>query len=147
MIVDELIPLIDESYPTKADASSRVVAGFSMGGAGSARLSLLHPSLFCAAGSWGGGLSRRGTGEDSPLLGAAKANAATLKQNHFAMLLINGDKDRPEAYALLAKTLEPLEIPHDVVVLDDTNHNLGLYHKKSGKAMIEFLGEQLRLGR
>lgn len=47
MIVEELIPLIDQTYPTKAEAASRVVAGFSMGGAGSARLSLMHPDLFC----------------------------------------------------------------------------------------------------
>ncbi len=31
MIVEELIPLIDKSYPTKAQARSRAVAGFSMG--------------------------------------------------------------------------------------------------------------------
>ena len=34
MIVDELIPLIDTSYPAKAEAKARAVAGFSMGGAG-----------------------------------------------------------------------------------------------------------------
>ncbi|TWU34262.1 alpha/beta hydrolase-fold protein [Novipirellula artificiosorum] len=59
MIVDELIPLIDWSYPTKANASGRVVAGFSMGGAGSVSLALRHPDLFCTAGSWGGALSCR----------------------------------------------------------------------------------------
>ena len=56
MIVEELIPLIDMRYPTKAEAGSRAVAGFSMGGAGAVRLSVIHPELFCAAGSWGGGM-------------------------------------------------------------------------------------------
>ena len=66
--IDELIPLIDHDYATKAEPAGRALAGFSMGGAGSVRLSILHPELFCAAGSWGGALSRRGRGKDSPLL-------------------------------------------------------------------------------
>ena len=111
MIIDELIPLIDRDYRTKAEASGRALAGFSMGGAGSVRLSILHPELFCAAGSWGGALSWRGSGEDSPLLPAARASAKKLKSNKFALLTINGDQDRAEAFAPLNKILQPLEIP------------------------------------
>lgn len=144
MIVDELIPLIDSVYPTKATASGRVAVGFSMGGAGSVRLSLLHPDLFCAAGSWGGALMFRGNPAESPLLPAAKANAAILKKNHFVALLINGDKDRPDAFKLLAETLEPLGVDHTVVVLEDTQHNLGQYHSKSGAAMAKFIGDRLK---
>jgi endo-1,4-beta-xylanase len=144
MIIDELIPLIDKSYPTKADASGRALAGFSMGGAGSVNLSIQHPELFCAAGSWGGALSRRGSGEDSPILATAKANADTLKKNNYALLTINGDKDHPDGFAPLTKTLEPLGITHKVVTLDDTEHNLGKYYELSGDAMLEFLAERLK---
>jgi predicted glycoside hydrolase/deacetylase ChbG (UPF0249 family)/enterochelin esterase-like enzyme len=144
MIVDELIPLIDEDYPTTAAATSRVIAGFSMGGAGSVRLSILHPDLFCGAGSWAGALSFRGNPADSPLLPAAQENAKTLRDNGFSMLLINGDKDRPTAFQLLAERLESVGVAHEVRVLDDTDHNLGKYHQRSGDAMIEFLGRQLR---
>ncbi|GAB5514369.1 MAG: alpha/beta hydrolase-fold protein [Rhodopirellula baltica] len=143
MIVDELIPLIDSTYPTRADAKSRVIAGFSMGGAGSVRLSLLHPDLFCAAGSWGGALAFRGEPEKSPLLPAVKENADTLRKNGYAALLINGDGDRPDAFALLAETFRSHDIPHQVVIVENTKHNLGDYHKKTADQMISFLGKQL----
>ncbi|MEO9594973.1 alpha/beta hydrolase [Rhodopirellula bahusiensis] len=144
MIVDELIPLIDSTYPTQAKATSRIVAGFSMGGAGSVRLSLLHPELFCGAGSWGGALAFRGDPSESPLLPAAENNADTLRQNGYAALLINGDGDRPDAFELLAETFESVKIPHEIVVVDDTKHNLGAYQQKTADQMIKFLGNQLR---
>ncbi|MEQ8789231.1 MAG: alpha/beta hydrolase-fold protein [Pirellulaceae bacterium] len=140
MIVDELIPLIDKSYPTKAEAGSRVVAGFSMGGAGSVRLSLLHPELFCAAASWGGGMWR----DSETLLAAVDRDAKALKANAYATLLINGDQDRPDAYASLVEKLSAHAIPSQVVVLEDTPHNLGLYYQRSGKQMTDFLGEHLK---
>jgi fermentation-respiration switch protein FrsA (DUF1100 family) len=143
MIIDELIPLIDHDYATKTEASGRALAGFSMGGAGAVRMSILHPKLFCAAGSWGGALSRRGSGEDSPLLPAATANAETLKANNFVLLTINGDQDHPEGFTPLGKVLKPLNIPHKVVTLADTNHNLGHYYERSGDTMLAFLAERL----
>ncbi|MEZ5326938.1 MAG: non-reducing end alpha-L-arabinofuranosidase family hydrolase [Verrucomicrobiales bacterium] len=135
MIVEELIPLIDQTYPTKESASSRVVAGFSMGGAGSVRLSLLHPELFCGAASWGGGI-RKGSDD---LLAATEH----LKNKNFSFLLVNGDKDRPDAYNELTVKLAALGVPHKVTVLKDTPHNLGLYYKLGGDEMVEFLGKQL----
>lgn len=143
MIVDELIPLVDTDYPTQAQPSGRVICGFSMGGAGSVHLSLNHPDLFCAAGSWGGALSFRGSGEESPLLAVAKQNADQLKANHYALLTINGDQDRPEAFKPLKAVLDEQQIPHQTVVLEETNHNLGKYHKETSGTMLEFLAKQL----
>jgi len=140
MIVDELIPLIDKSYPTKVEAKSRVVAGFSMGGAGAVRLSVMHPDLFCAAGSWGGGMWR----DADAILAAAESGSATLRQNAYAALLINGDKDRPDAFDRLAHVFSELKIPHEVVVLKDTPHNLRLYYQRAGKTMTQFLGKHLQ---
>ena len=139
MIVDELIPLIDSSYRTHPEAKARVIAGFSMGGAGSVRLALRHPNLFCGAGSWGGGMFR----DAEAYIEAAKENAARLSENHFALLLVNGDQDRPDAFAELARVAGPLEIPCEIVILNDTNHNLGLYYERAGDRMVRFLGEQL----
>ncbi len=143
MIVDELIPLIDRSYPTTAEASGRAVCGFSMGGAGSVRLSLRHPELFCAAGSWGGALSFRGVATGSPLLATAKENAEELKAHKFALLTINGDQDRPDAFAPLKEVLEQLGITHEIIILDETNHNLGKYYDRSGDRLLDFLAKQL----
>lgn len=143
MIVKELIPLIDGSYPTKASTDGRVVCGFSMGGAGSVRLSLQHPELFCGAGSWGGALSFRGNGEQAAILTVAKNNSDKLKKSNFALLTINGDQDRPESFRPLQKLSEQLELSHQIITLEDTNHNLGKYYELSGDAMIDFLAKRL----
>jgi len=140
MIVEELIPLIDKDYPTRAETKSRAVAGFSMGGAGAVQLSIMHPDLFCVAGSWGGGMWRDG----ELLLSTAEQNAGTLKKNGYGVLLVNGDKDRPDAYKPLAGKLTGLKIENKVVVLTDTPHNLGLYYQRAGEATTQFLGKRLK---
>lgn len=45
----EVIQYIDANYRTKADRSSRILAGGSMGGYGALRLGLCHPQLFHSA--------------------------------------------------------------------------------------------------
>lgn len=140
MIVRELIPLVDKDYPTKANVRSRAVAGFSMGGAGAVRLSLLHPDLFTAAGSWGGGMWR----DADALLTAAADGAETLREKDYAALLINGDEDRPDAFTSIAEKFTTLKVPHEIIVLEDTPHNLGLYYERSGEKMARFLGERLQ---
>ncbi|MDA7510386.1 esterase family protein [Verrucomicrobia bacterium] len=136
MIVDELIPLIDQTYPTRANAASRAVAGFSMGGAGAVRLSLLHSDLFCAAGSWGGGMWQ---GADQLI-----AAVQNLKGKSMAFLLVNGDRGRPEAYAALTEEMSVLGVPHSVTVVNDTPYNLDLYYKLGGEEMVRFLSQQLQ---
>lgn len=143
MIVDELIPLIDRDYPTKAQAAGRVVCGFSMGGAGSVYLSIRHPELFCGAGSWGGALSFRGPAEKSPLLPLAKQNADKLKTNGYSLITINGDQDRPDAFKPLQDLLKENGISHRSIVLTDTKHNLGKYYERAGDTMIKFLASCL----
>ena len=144
MIMEELIPLVDKTYPTLPDFTGRVICGFSMGGAGAIRLSLLHPDMFCGAGSWGGALSRRGPPQESPLLPVARQNTQQLKQQDFGFLTINGDQDRPKAFLPLQELLAPSGISFQSVILKDTPHNLGKYYALSGETMIAFLAECLR---
>lgn len=140
MIIAELIPLIDHDYPTKATAAGCMVVGFSMGGAGAVRLSLLHPGLFAGAGSWGGGLWR----DADQLVEAAGKAAATFKANGFGFLLVNGEKDRPDAYKALTEKLTELHIPYEVTVIPDTPHNLGLYYERNARQMMQFIGNRLK---
>jgi endo-1,4-beta-xylanase len=140
MIVKELIPLIDKSYRTLAKPASRAVAGFSMGGSGAIRLIVAHPDLFCAAASWGGGASAGNT----TLADAATANAEALKKNNVAFLQIKGDRDRPEGNQEFAKHLDKLGIANELVILKDTDHNLGLYYERSAEQMMQFLARHIR---
>ncbi len=140
MILDELIPLIDQSCRTIAKPAARAVAGFSMGGAGATRLLMTHPDLFCAAASWGGGV-RPG---DKALADAASASAATLKKNGAALMQIKGDRDQPAGNQEFAKLLDGLGIANELIILNDTDHNLGLYYQRSAEQMMRFLGRHIQ---
>jgi endo-1,4-beta-xylanase len=140
MIIDELIPLIDQTWPTIARPAARAIAGFSMGGAGATRLLMTHPDLFCAAASWGGG----GRAGDKALAAAAAASAPTLKQHGAALLQIKGDRDQPAGNQEFAKLLDDLGIANELIILKDTDHNLGLYYQRSAEQMMRFLGRHIQ---
>jgi len=137
MIVEELIPLIDRTYPTLAQRQSRAVVGFSMGGAGGVRLAVLHPELFTAAASMGG---RAGGEVDA----AAEKNASMLAQNKIAFLLINGEKDHPKAFEVLVKTFTGAGVEHSVVIHPNLEHHLGGYYEQSFEQLMRFLGAHLK---
>jgi enterochelin esterase-like enzyme len=137
MIVEELIPLIDQTYPTLVQPQSRAAVGFSMGGAGAVRLSVLHPELFAAAASMGG---RAGGEVDA----AAEKNASALSEKKVAFLLINGEKDSPKAFQVLVKTFTAAGVEHSVVIHPNLEHNLGLYYEQSFEKLMRFLGAHLR---
>ena len=137
MIVEELIPLIDKNYPTLASAESRAVAGFSMGGAGGVRLAMQHPDLFAAVASMGGGA---GADVDA----AVAKSAPVLKQRKVGFLLINGEKDRPAAFASLAKQLEAGGVENTIVIHPDLAHDLGRYYALSNDKLMKFLGDHLK---
>jgi enterochelin esterase-like enzyme len=137
MIVEELIPLIDRTQPTLAQPQSRAVVGFSMGGAGGVRLSVLHPELFAAAVSMGG---RAGGEVDA----AAEKNASALNERKVAFLLINGEKDSPKAFQLLVKKFTAAGVEHSFVIHPNLEHNLGLYYEQSFEKLMPFLGAHLK---
>ena len=45
----DLVPYVDATYRTIADRSGRAIAGYSMGGAGALRYSMVHPEVFGAS--------------------------------------------------------------------------------------------------
>ena len=139
MITEELIPAIDRDYRTIAKPESRVLAGFSMGGSGSVYLSIMHPDLFCAAGSMGGGLQ----GRSEQMAAAIEKAVPVWKKKGFGFFLVNGDNDRPDAFKDFATILNANGIDHEVLILPDTKHNLGLYYERSASKMLAFLGKHL----
>jgi len=58
-ITKELIPYIDQHYPTRADNTHRAITGLSMGGHGALYLAIRHHDLFGAAGATSGGVDFR----------------------------------------------------------------------------------------
>lgn len=56
-IIKELVPYIDSSYRTRAEAAGRAVTGLSMGGHGGLWLGMRHSDVFGSAGSTSGGVN------------------------------------------------------------------------------------------
>ncbi len=56
-ITKELVPMIDDKYPTIPDPQQRAVTGLSMGGHGGLWLGMRHPEIFGSAGSTSGGVN------------------------------------------------------------------------------------------
>lgn len=55
-ITQQLVPYIDEHYPTIPDAKHRAITGLSMGGQGAMWLGLRHPDLFGSIATMSGGV-------------------------------------------------------------------------------------------
>ncbi|MDW7656867.1 MAG: alpha/beta hydrolase-fold protein [Bacillota bacterium] len=49
-LIKEVIPMIDEQFPTKTDRSGRMIGGYSMGGYAALHLAFRNPQLFSRAG-------------------------------------------------------------------------------------------------
>lgn len=140
MIIEELIAAIDKDYRTIAKPQSRALAGFSMGGSGSVYLSVMHPELFCAEGSMGGGI--RSSSEQT--VAAIEKAIPKWKKNEYGFFLVNGDNDRPDAFKEFSVILEKNQIDNEVLILPDTKHYLGLYYERSVSKMLAFLGKHLK---
>lgn len=140
LIIKELIPLIDKTYRTQAEAKGRVVGGFSMGGGGAVRLSLKYPDLFSAAGSWAGALGGRRGGAAPPELEVENLQKVAGK---VRLLMIVGDKDMTFAgHKPMLDKLEQAKFPVTYKVLEGVEHNLGKYYEKTGEEMVKFLAEK-----
>lgn len=140
MIIEELIPLVDKNYKTVAKPKGRLLAGFSMGGAGSVYLAIQHPHVFGAAGSMGGGIRNN----NDELTQAISSAIPVWKKNKFRFFMVNGDNDRPDAFTDFSVLLNKEGISNKVIILPDTKHNLGLYYERSVMQLISFIGENLK---
>ena len=137
-LVRELIPEIDKSYRTVAKRAGRTICGFSMGGGGAMRLAVKHPDLFSAAASWAASLSSRGSVADPSEL--ARASQKSLRRKPVRLLLIVGDKDLTyPGHAPFLKTLDDLKLPYTYRELPGVDHNLGVYHERTGAELIRFV--------
>lgn len=55
--IKDLVPYIDNNYPTIREAAQRAITGLSMGGHGSLWLATRHPDVFGSMGSMSGGVN------------------------------------------------------------------------------------------
>jgi len=139
-IIQELLPAIDRDYRTLAQAQSRALAGFSMGGYGAIYLSVMHPELFCAAGSFGGRLRA-----SEQLMTIVEKSIPVWKTNNFGFFFVNGDNDRPEEFKDFAAGLDRNGIDARIMVLPETTHDLGKYFNESSGELFKLLKTHIRI--
>lgn len=132
-VIDELIPLVDRTFRTRADRAHRGICGLSMGGHGAITLATKHPALFTSASSLSGILelsnhvkewSERdllGTLIDAPDYWAANSAfelAPRLVDADVRIFLDCGDSDETGATAdnrVFHQRLEELSVEHRYV--------------------------------
>jgi endo-1,4-beta-xylanase len=142
MIIKELIPLIDSTYRTRANRDSRMIAGYSMGSGGSARLALVYPELFCPTAGWG--LSFTGRNVDQPLRDEFKPEALNRTGDRVRILMIIGLEDPGLAgYGPALAALTAAKYSFTYRTLENVPHNLGLYYKLTGEQVVRFLMEDI----
>ena len=55
-LIQDLVPFIDNTFPTVPERDGRFVGGLSMGGYGAVKVALRYPEMFCSANSHSGAL-------------------------------------------------------------------------------------------
>lgn len=113
LVVNDLVPMIDATYRTRADRESRAIAGLSMGGGQAVRIGLGHPDLFASVAALSGGAAGGANGSRPD--GIARALADPAAFNARTKLLWIGSGREDGGYARTKETHEALEragVPH-----------------------------------
>ena len=107
VVIEELIPMIDRNYRTKADRENRGICGLSLGGFQSWTIALNHRDMF----SWLGGFSGSGKGPGT----TADLYDASLNEDFHLMFISTGTKESPQMYATVKNF-------HDILASKGVKH-------------------------
>ncbi len=124
-IIEELIPAIDRRYRTVADRRGRAICGWSMGGAGSTRLAMKYPDLFCAVSSLAGAFRvMEEVNPDDSAFSWASEHADTIRDG-VGLTFYCGEEDFLYEHNLaLMEHLDSLKIPYTFHKVPDIGHDL-----------------------
>jgi len=161
VIINELIPHIDQSFRTLKEAQGRILEGGSMGGYGTARFGFKYPDLFGAISMFNPGpMQEILIPSEAPLAGKAKAqktldrvyggdsdyfrelspwdiaakNADNIRGTLAIRMVLGGSDPSLPNNKKFSEHLEKLGIAHTLIILEDAGH--------SPKEMFSALGDQ-----
>lgn len=156
VIVKEILPHVDAHYRTLANRANRAVEGFSMGGAGAAKIGFRHVELFGVVSVLGGALhdleSYMGRGNafadiygsnqeyfqaNSPWVLAEK-NADRIRGRTYIRIAVGANDGLKERNAEYHELLTRLTIAHTFDVVPDAAHNPGQVFDGLGDRTWEF---------
>ncbi|OAI55008.1 hypothetical protein AYO44_13725 [Planctomycetaceae bacterium SCGC AG-212-F19] len=87
-LLENIVPLVEANYRVRTDASSRAIAGLSMGSAQSLMVGLGHTDQFAWIGAFSGAISR-----EDPVLAGLKADPAKANERLKLLWLAIGKED------------------------------------------------------
>jgi endo-1,4-beta-xylanase len=145
VIVNDLIPHIDQTYRTKSEREFRGIEGFSMGGAGAAKIGFKYPEKFGVVSILAGALhdleSYRLAGGGKSFKDLYSENDAYYQANSpWELVKKNADKIRGRTQVRIAvgtadrlfdknegfhNLLDSLGIDHEYTTVPDAEHNPG----------------------
>ncbi|MBT5714884.1 hypothetical protein HOI71_27800 [Candidatus Poribacteria bacterium] len=140
LIIEELIPRIDETYRTIADREGRALCGWSMGGGGAIRFALKYPEMFCAAASMAAAIGWQSEdGGDLTASDYAEKNAEAVRTRTKLMLVCGEDDGLFSRHELFLGLLDALVIPYTFEAYDGVGHDLGSLKTLAGAKIAEML--------
>jgi enterochelin esterase-like enzyme len=124
-LLEDIIPLIDGKYRTRADRKHRAIVGFSMGGGQAGRFGLRHLETFSTVGIMSAGLGGGGTaaapGADP--VAALAANPARANERIDLLWIACGKEDAAmKGAAALHDALGKAGIEHTFLETDGAHH-------------------------
>jgi len=126
MVIEDLIPYIDENFRTIKDARYRMTAGCSMGGYGSMAIGLRNPDEFSGVVSFFGAISM-GTAGNRPI--AVAENTSPEYMDYFTMYFTCGNQDTytfGQPAIRLNQKLEEMGVEH-FYFIENGEHNSAFY--------------------
>ncbi len=153
ILIQELIPHIDQSYRTNPTRKKRALQGFSQGGRGTTRIMFKHARLFSSFAPGGSGYEpeeriRDNQGIESANVRFAKGydawslakNFASKKKTYRIKCLIwVGTQDFNYEYNLkYMDYLTKLEIPYKKLIVPNVPHSAKTFYQKKGLEIIQF---------
>lgn len=152
IIINEVIPFVDNNFRTIATRNGRSIEGFSMGGRGALKLAFKYPHLFCSVvGYAGAAYEEIALPPNSPYLGPlpdaekmstiVNTNTTLILQNSLKIMLLVGENDTPQVNqnVILNDQLTSLGIPHQAELsLPNIGHDWGDLHAIRAEVALNF---------
>ena len=168
VLVKEIIPDLKNHFNFRPDRVKPMIAGFSMGGYGAARLHIKYPELFSNAIAIAGGplnedfKTTSGNEQQREILlrevfdgdmnyyrsvnprgEALKVSKKTYKPN-LSLAIVVGDKDKTfEENKRFSNYLNKLRIKHQYTVLQNVDHNMKQVFQVGSEQIFQILNQQI----
>lgn len=140
IIIQELIPFMDNNFRTIPFRGGRAIEGFSMGGFGAVKFALEYPHLFCSAVSYGGAGFDADSQPSESIYAIVPANKSQLDSLDVRIRLVRGENDgTPNDNQELKDFLDTQGITNEYeAAVPGTSHDWGEYYRNNGDVGLAY---------